>query len=407
MNMKKTGFSFIPIVIAIMIVAWTVPFSFSPVYGDEEKKDLPPRGISVAPEYTGVVVPEGDDVSVDVIMHNKGRQDENIEITLPSIPEGWKARIKTYSYGVTSVYLRSDKTKSLTFKAEPDEGVGPGKYIFPIKAQTQDGELTCLSQVIVTVKEKKEEKKIKGVNITTSYPVLRGPTDASFEFSLEVENKTDKDSIFNLFSQGPEKWEINFKPAYETKFISSLRIKERQSKTMAIEVKPYPWAEPGQYPILVKVSSPEAKGEVELMIVLTGTHKLDVGTPNGLLSLNAFRGKEANLSFFVKNSGSATHNNVRFLTFKPENWKVEFAPENIETLAPGELKQVEATISPADQALVGDYSVGINVEGKKASKSMELRVTVRASTAWGWIGIGIIVLVLAGLVALFIRMGRR
>jgi len=36
-----------------------------------------------------------------------------------------------------------------------------------------------------------------------------------------------------------------------------------------------------------------------------------------------------------------------------------------------------------------------------------MRVTVRASTAWGWIGIGIIVLVIVGLVVLFVGLGRR
>ena len=110
-------------------------------------------------------------------------------------------------------------------------------------------------------------KKVKGVNITTSYPVLRGPTDAKFEFSLEVENKTDKDTIFNLSFQGPEKWGINFKPAYEDKYISSLRIKADRSETMAVEVKPYLLAEPGRYPIKIKVSSEKARAEVDLMIV--------------------------------------------------------------------------------------------------------------------------------------------
>jgi uncharacterized membrane protein len=38
---------------------------------------------------------------------------------------------------------------------------------------------------------------------------------------------------------------------------------------------------------------------------------------------------------------------------------------------------------------------------------MEFRVTVRASTAWGWVGIGIIIFVIAGLVLLFVKMGRR
>jgi uncharacterized membrane protein len=237
--------------------------------------------------------------------------------------------------------------------------------------------------------------------------VLEGPTDSEFEFSLEVENESDKDTIFNLSSQGPKDWEIRFKPAYEEKYISSLRIKADQSQTMAVEIKPNPWAKPGTYPFVVKVSSPEAKTQVKLAVVLTGTHKLEAGTADGLLSLNAYQGKAANLSFYVKNSGSAMQNSVRFISFKPENWKVDFKPENLEGLAPEELKQVEVTITPADQALVGDYSVSLRVEGEKANKDMEMRVTVRASTAWGWIGIGIIVLVIIGLVVLFIRLGRR
>ena len=224
---------------------------------------------------------------------------------------------------------------------------------------------------------------------------------------MEVDNKLEKDTIYNLISQGPENWEINFKPAYEDKFISSLRLKAGQSQSVAIAVKPFPLAKPGEYPIRVKVSSPEAKGEVELTVALTGTYKLDAGTASGLLSLNAVRGKEGNLSIYVRNSGSAILNNVGFLSVKPENWNVEFNPERIEALPPGELKQVEVSITPADQALVGDYSLGISADAGKLSKNMELRVTVLASTAWGWIGIGIIVLVMAGLVVLFIRLGRR
>jgi uncharacterized membrane protein len=257
------------------------------------------------------------------------------------------------------------------------------------------------------MEKKVKEIKEKGINVTTSYPVLQGPTDSEFEFSLEVENESDKDTIFNLSFQGPKDWDIRFKPAYEEKYISSLRIKADQSQTMAVEVKPNPWAEPGNYPFVVKVSSPEAKTQVKLAVVLTGTHKLEAGTADGLLSLNAYQGKAANLSFYVKNSGSAMQNSVRFISFKPENWKVDFKPENLEGLEPEALKQVEVTITPADQALVGDYSVSLRVEGEKAHKDMEMRVTVRASTAWGWIGIGIIVLVIIGLVVLFIRLGRR
>ena len=224
---------------------------------------------------------------------------------------------------------------------------------------------------------------------------------------MEVDSKLDKDAVFNLYAQGPEGWDINFKPAYEDKYISSLRIKANQSETVAIQVKPSLIAEEGEYPIKVRVSSSEAKGEAQLKAILTGTYALEVGTPTGLLSLDARQGKAANMSFYIKNSGSATNNDIKFVSFKPENWKVEFKPEKIVAIKPGQFEQVEAIISPNDEALVGDYSVNVKVDGEKESKNLEFRVTVKASAAWGWIGIGIIVLVIAGLIGLFRSLGRR
>ena len=410
MRSKRHSFSLFMYAIPIMMLLGGLLSPGPVAFGDEkkeEKKALPPRGISVTPEYTGIIISEGDYVSLDVTVTNRGRQNEDIELSLPSVPKGWKARLKTYNFGITGIDVKSDNSKTITLKLEPGKEVAPGDYVFLIDAITRDKQFTSSGRVIIRMEKKVKEIKEKGINVTTSYPVLQGPTDSEFEFSLEVENESDKDTIFNLSSQGPKDWDIKFKPAYEEKYISSLRIKADQSQTMAVEVKPNPWAEPGNYPFVVKVSSSEAKTEVKLAVVLTGTHKLDAGTADGLLSLNAYQGKAANLSFYVKNSGAAMQNSVRFISFKPENWKVDFKPENLEGLAPEALKQVEVTITTADQALVGDYSVSLRVEGEKANKDMEMRVTVRASTAWGWIGIGIIVLVIIGLVVLFIRLGRR
>jgi len=397
-------FAIAAMTLALSLLSWSVSFSRE---DNDDSRDLPPRAIFVAPEYTGVVVPEGEDVSLDLSVRNGGRQDELVLLELTSVPKGWKGQIKTYSFEVTGVHVKSDSSKSLTLKAEPGDDVGPGDYVFSVKGQTQDGALVSASDVTISVVAKEERKKPEGVLITTSYPVLRGPTDAKFEFSVQVENKLDEDTIFNLMADGPRNWEINFKPSWEDKYFSSLRVKGNLSETMAIEVKPHALAEPGTYPIKVKVKSETAEAEAELRVVLTGTYKLDVGTPTGLLSLNAYQGRESRLSFYVKNSGSAAQSDVKFLSFKPENWKVTFEPEKIESLEPGEVAQVEGLITPAEQALVGDYAVSVSVEGEKQAKDLELRVTVKASTAWGWIGIGIIVIVIAGLVTLFVRMGRR
>jgi uncharacterized membrane protein len=377
-------------------------------FAQTDKEKLPARAISMAAEYPGVEIAKDEDVSMDIIFHNKGRNDENVEVWISEKPKGWKARIKTYRYTVTGVHVPSNEDKSLTFEADPQEGIKPGDYKFRINARTSDGKFRMSQAVTVKVTaDEGKSKEPKGVKLTTSYPVISGPSDATFEFSLEVDSKLDEDAVFDLLAQGPKGWDINFKPAYETKYISSLRIKSKQSTSVAVEVKPAMGAAAGEYPINVRVSSSDANAEAKLTVTLTGTYGLEVGTASGLLSLEARGGRPANMSFYVKNTGSATNHDIKFMTFKPENWKVEFKPEKIDALEAGDLKQVELIITPYEDALVGDYSVGVNVKGEKASKTIEFRTTVKASAAWGWIGIGIIVIVIGGLFGLFRWLGRR
>jgi uncharacterized membrane protein len=373
---------------------------------DKDKKDLrPERGIGVYPEFSIVTVPKGESVKMDLILDNKGKADETIDVKVSTVPKGWKASLKGGSYQVGGVFVPNGKTKNLSLDLEPDKSIGPGTFVFQFDAKTEDGKLTATPKLTVNVQER--TAGADDIQITTSYPVLRGQTDATFEFSVDVMNKSDLDRTFNLAAVPPEKWEVNFKPAYEQKQISSFRAKGNQSQSVAVQVSPPKDALAGEYPILVRVSAGEKKAEVKLTVVLTGIYKLDAGTPTGILSLEAMPGKPSNLSLFVKNTGSAVNRNVSFSSFKPENWEVTFKPEKVEALDPNALKQIEVTIKPAAQALVGDYSVGVMVDGEKASKTVEFRVTVKASTAWGWIGIGVIIFVIVGLSALFIWLGRR
>ena len=373
-----------------------------------EETPLPDRMLSMAAEYPSVEIPPDEDVSMDIIFYNKGKSDENVDVWISSLPDMWAAKLKTYRYAVGAIHVPSDDNKTLTFEATPDENIQEGAYTFRIEAKTPDGRFHMAQDITVTIKKKKEGvKETKGVKLTTSYPVLKGPSDGEFEFSVEVDSKLEEDSIFDLFAEGPEGWTINFKPAYESKFISSLRIKANQSQTVAVQVKPPASAQEGEYPVKIRVAANDAKAEAELDVILTGTYGLEVGTASGLLSLDARQGKPSTISFYVKNTGSAVNNQIKFMSFKPENWKVEFEPETIDAIAPGDLKQVDVKITPYEEALVGDYSVSLKIDGEKASKDMEFRVSVKASSAWAWIGIAIIVLVIAVLTLIFRKLGRR
>jgi uncharacterized membrane protein len=389
-----------------MIMSLVALAGFPAMLQAEEKETGPERGIAIYTEYSGIFVSQGESVRMDLTADNKGKADENIILALTAVPKGWKASIKGPNYTVNSITVPGRKTRTLTFNAEPDKGTKQGEYIFQLDARTEDGKYASSQKIHVTVREKTASSE--DFQVTTSYPVLKGQADAKFEFSLDVNNKSESDKNFNLSSQAPEKWEVNFKPAYEQKQISSLRIKGAQNQSVSVEVTPPKEAAAGTYPVIVLIGSGEKKVEVKLAVVLTGTYQLDAGTPTGLLSLEASLGKSSNLSVFVKNTGSAVNRNISFNSFKPENWKVELKPEKIESLDPGAMKQVEVTITPSGQALVGDYSVAVSVDGEKgSSKTVELRVAVKTSSAWGWIGLLLIVLVVAGLGGLFLRLGRR
>lgn len=368
----------------------------------------PLRSLQMAAEFPGVIVAPGENVAMDLIFHNNGRTNENVMLTLSEVPDGWKAKVKTYRFSLTGLHVPAEKDKAITFEAKPDEGTGPGDYSFRVSAQTEDGQFKMSQTILVKVTgDQVEADGNQGVTVATSYPVIRGASDATFEFSLDVTSELDNDAVFDLRAQGPKGWEINFKPAYESKYITGLRLKGKQNQSIGVEVKPAINAETGEFPVNIRVSSGEAKSEVKLTVILIGTYALEAGTTSGLLSLEARQGRPANISFYVKNSGSAVNQDIQFLSFKPENWKVEFKPASIDSIAPGDLKQVEMIITPYEEALVGDYSVGVQLGNEKANKDLEFRTTVKASPVWGWIGIGIIVLVVLGLFAMFRFLGRR
>lgn len=389
-----------------VVLALAAPAAIGAAQEPAKRDDRPERGIALYTEFSGVAVPLGETVRMELTVENKGRRDETIALKFTPVPKGWKASLRGGSFTVMGVSVPDGKTRTLTFSAEPEKGVPAGTYEFGIEGTTADGKLTAIHTISVTTRER-SRLGAEDIQITTSYPVLRGQTDATFEFSLDLANKSDNDRTFNLAALAPEKWEVNFKPGYEAKQISSLRIRGGSSQTVAVQVTPLREATAGEYPLLVRVTAGDSKAEVPLKVVLTGIYRLEAATPTGILSAEAVTGNPTTVSLLIKNTGSAVNRNISLSSFKPENWKVEFKPEKIEALEPGAIKQVEASITPAATSLVGDYSVGLMADGEKSSKTVEMRVTVKAPTAWGWIGVGLIALAIGGMGGLFIWLGRR
>ncbi|MFB0520699.1 MAG: hypothetical protein ACETWD_04640, partial [Desulfatiglandales bacterium] len=173
----KPGKAIFALSVILILCLGTSCISLGLTQEEKEKEDTrPERGISVAFEYPEVIINRGDDVSVDLIVKNKGKRDENVYLRIASAFPEWDTKIKTYNFSISSVHVPDGEDKHVTFYAEPEKDIKPGAYEFKVDAKTEDGELKVSHQLTITVQEKEKEKG--EIELTTSYPVLRGPSDA-------------------------------------------------------------------------------------------------------------------------------------------------------------------------------------------------------------------------------------
>ncbi len=161
------------------------------------------------------------------------------------------------------------------------------------------------------------------------------------------------------------------------------------------------------YPIKVLASAPGQRAEADLAVEITGTFDLLLTTPDQRLNAEAVAGRATTLNLLVANEGSAPLMGVDLTATPPSGWDVTFDPEVIEQIAPGQTADVTATITPAGEALAGDYRITMRASVPEANDQIEIRTTVNTSALWGFVGVGIIAVAFAGLAAVFRRFGRR
>jgi uncharacterized membrane protein len=109
----------------------------------------------------------------------------------------------------------------------------------------------------------------------------------------------------------------------------------------------------------------------------------------------------------ITNDGSAPAEDITLSGSGPSGWKVEFDRKSIERIAPSEMAEVNALITPTDKSLAGDYNASIRADSRGENASTTFRVTVATSTVWATAGLIIIAGALALMFGAVLRFGRR
>jgi uncharacterized repeat protein (TIGR01451 family) len=210
-----------------------------------------------------------------------------------------------------------------------------------------------------------------------------------------------------LSAQSPANFQTTFTEGFGSNEISSIPIEAGQTKDIKVKVTPPRDVKAGDYPVLVKVASEGATAELRVTLQISGQGKLALSTKDGRLSGEAEVGKPAAYTLVVSNDGTAPIEEVEMAGTVPANWKVEFNPKTIPSVAPNEKKEVQVLVTPGDKAIAGDYVASFRASGRGESASSDFRITVTTSTLWGIVGIGIIAIALLVLLGAVARFGRR
>jgi uncharacterized membrane protein len=251
------------------------------------------------------------------------------------------------------------------------------------------------------------------ITLSTEFPKVDAIATGSFEFTVKLEYKGEKDRVFDLNAIVPAGWDVYINPQYETKKISSITIESAYgtaTKNLKVTATPPTWplADPGEYKVTLEASSDEVIGTIDLTAKITAKYILKAASANELLNTTAKAGKDNTYSIIVTNMGTAPIDNITFSSVKSDQWEVTFKPDKIDLLEVLDPKTIDVNIKPAPKTVAGDYNVTLYVSGKQASADkMDVRVSVEPSTVWGWVGVAIIIIVIAGLVYIFMRFGRR
>jgi uncharacterized repeat protein (TIGR01451 family) len=135
---------------------------------------------------------------------------------------------------------------------------------------------------------------------------------------------------------------------------------------------------------------------------------MTLSTPNSNLAAHGAAGSATEQQFTVTNTGTAPITGVKLTGTLPSNWKVEFTPDTIDSIAPDGVETITAKITPTGDAIAGDYALTFHATATEAARDdAELRFTIETSILGAIIGAGLIAVAIGGLYWVFRRYGRR
>lgn len=383
--------------VRVLGVCAALVFAMLPGPMARAQEGTPPTALGITTPYVGVSVKPGDTAkfSVDV----GGPAGSRVSLAVDGLPDGWTADVRGGGYELNEVLLDETGHVTVDLEVQAPSDAAEGDYSLTLVARSGSAVQRLDLSISVAASAGGE------VTLSTDFPDLQGASDSKFSYSLDLQNGTPQDVQFGLSTEGPEGWQIDIKPSGESQ-ASNVTVGGGDSTTITVDVDPPDTTAAGDYTVVAKAEGGGESATVELGVTITGTFDITLNTANEVLNVDVNAGQESTLDLVVVNSGTAPLENVAITSTPPSGWDVTFDTTGIDVIAPGDSVPVTATITPADDAINGDYALTLSASVPEARASTDIRATVKTSATWGLVGIAVIVLALVGLTMVFRRYGR-
>lgn len=398
------------VLLAALALAWVATAGFLANGHAAEADTSPPskESFNLILPFKNLTVGQGQEVTMDTEIVNRRKDPVEVAISLGDVPKGWDVNFNSRypSFPIRSVQVQGEKSTTIEFKAKIPETTKPGVYQIKVSSKDNAGPTAYSETLNITVTSKKVETG--GLKLTSQYPVLSTGSGQTLKFTVDLKNETNKALTTSLAAQTPPGWTLRFKPQFGDQQISSIQLKENGSETLSVEIDTPLKAEAKEQPITVTARSGAFEASATVKVSLKGTQDLKMGSLGGTLNTSVTAGKKNPVDFIVGNAGTAPIRNLSFVTKKPsDKWTVEFKPDKIDVIEPGQVREIKMEVLAPDRTIAGDYLLTLTANSPEVTKSVEFRVTVSTPTIWGWLGFGIVGLVVLGLAIVFFRLGRR
>ena len=399
-----------------LLAAGLLAAAVMPMHAAADEEEAQPQQITEAEagivtfstDYPGVTIKPGGTSTFTLYITNTGSEETTVELSAEDLPEGWEGSFKGSSNEVSMVhvgaYQKKEDSPSLSYSLTVPEDTKEDIYTISLNAKGGDVD----ESLALTVKVDAEEKKIGAGEFSTDYAQQEGDSGTKFSYTTTLTNNSGENMTYSLSAEGaPEGWTVTFTPSDTTTATSSVPVDAGASSTIKAAIVPAQNVTAGEYPITLVAACAGETLELPVMVKITGTYSLTATTPTGNLSTSAYAGETKDVALSIQNTGNIDLTAVSLKAQASTDWEITFDQDTINEIPAGESAEVTAHITPAKDAILGDYVTIITASNDAVSSDCALRISVQNHTSWGIAAVAVIAVLVLGLVLIIRRFGRR